>query len=181
MTADDAYAKAVRTELDVKNMIVWLELEALKLGTDNQRERYSAGLLPEDELTALARTELFTGFAGLRRWAKRDHTALGEKLKHRISHAGAACLNNPDHPDLETTDAEELEADEWNTLKHIQAMADIVTRHHWLVRSHGSVQIKPSTHWATCKSCKAETSRSSAKVTIEWAGRLLTREYALAL
>src|SRR6185295_12666870 len=91
MTADDAYAKAVRTELDVKNMIVWLELEALKLGTDNQRERYSAGLLPEDELTALARTELFTGFAGLRRWAKRDHTALGEKLKHRISHAGAAC------------------------------------------------------------------------------------------
>lgn len=160
--------------LDTANLHTWLELEALKLGTDNQRERYAAQLLPEDELTALARTELFKVFGDTHRWKAITKT----EVKH--SNTGHGCGGaDGRHVTFETCDVGELAHDEWENLKLITQMVNLAQRHTWLVRSGGKVTIACQSHWASCATCESEVCRSSAKVSIEWAGRILTREYAL--
>lgn len=166
-------ASAIRAD----NLITWLELEAVNLGTASQRERLIAGVLPEDELTALARTELFKGFGEFRRFAGRDRTALMFSLKHEGPKG--QCAVNQETIDLETADVTELGADEWAILKRIQGMVEAMKDHPWIHRAACQVDVVSSTHWATCRTCKAETCCSSVKVTVHWAGRELTREYAL--
>lgn len=209
----------LETKMRSDNLRTWLELEALKEGTENQRERYAAGFLPEDELTHLARAILFKGFGEFRRWAGRDRTAIGLGLKHVpvaaqsgerpevvrdeiIREVGmmaaartpemqarydAACgkvagpcpaVGRPDF-EIETAEVDVLTAAEWDTLRKLQDMARAAEVHPWLVRSGGTVKVEPATTWATCKVCKSEACRSHAKVSIEWAGRTLVREYVL--
>lgn len=162
------------------NLTTWLELEAVSLGSENQRERHMAGVLPDDELTALARTELFKGFGEFRRWAGRDRAGMRFALKHKTSKANPTpCVVNQEAIELETDDATELGPDEWNTLKRIQSTVQAMKDHPWIHRGNCPVSIVSSTHWATCQICKSEMFRSSVKVTIHWAGRELTREYSL--
>lgn len=174
-----AHIEAHMTQTDIKAHMtrnLHLEIEALKEGTENQRERYAAGVLPEDELTHLARAILFKGFGdlALRRWASRDRDALGRQLKHR-----PLCDQQPTHdPIMETCEVDELSADEWRLLTRIREMAKAAALHPWLAPD-GKVEVTTSAHWATCQHCKAEAVRASAKVTIHWAGRQLVREYAL--
>lgn len=162
----------------VDSKIAELEREALaKRGTDNQRARYAAGFLPEDELLAIARAELFAPFNAFKPWHNRF-------LKpHAVKHRERTCRGTIA---FETADADELTHDQWEVLAQIKAAAEIAADHHWIVRScvHGGadvhkVRVDPLAHWATCEVCGAEEVRASVKVTIQWAGRLLTREYAL--
>lgn len=151
-----------------------MELAALlRRGNDSQRERHAANLLPEDELTALARAELFDCFKPFRRWAGRDREALIGKIRHANWCGGVR------HIDTETTEVTEIGAEEWEALKQITTIADAQKTHPWLAYSIDPISILKSTHWATCSACKAEVCRSSAKITIRWAGRELVREYAL--
>src|SRR5277367_1555304 len=61
------------------NLKSHLEHEALKLGTDNQRERYAAGHLPQEELLALARESLFGSFKDIQRWKALGYAEVNHK------------------------------------------------------------------------------------------------------
>lgn len=170
-------AKLVVDQMRADNLRTWLELEALREGTENQRERYADRLLPEDELLALARTQMFASFVGLPRWATgKAREQMERNFPHASNCAGTA---GPDRYDFETAEATELEGNEFAALKRVRAAVSIVQQHPWLTRSAGRVTVETVTHWVTCRHCKAEVCRSSAKVSIEWAGRVLVREYAL--
>ncbi len=166
--------------MQADNITTWLELEAVKLGTENQRERHMAGFLPDEELTALARTELFKGFDSFRRWAGRDRAQLMFTLKHKTAKALLKpCKVSKDSIELDTTDAVGLNADEWNTLKRIQSTVEAMKDHPWICRAGCDVSVVSSTHLATCTICNSTLAASSVKITIHWAGHDLTREYAL--
>lgn len=158
-----------------------LEVLAVKLGTANQQERYAAGLLPEDELLAIARTELFKPFEllaqqGVKRWNKDTRVRLNE-----IRHERSCEERNDTSPEailFESCQAGELTHGEWETYRIFQKHRDIAAAHPWLATVNGVV-LEPIAHFATCSVCQAEASRMSVKVTVHWAGRALVREYVL--
>jgi hypothetical protein len=164
-----------------ENLRTWLELEALKLGTANQRERWLAEVLPEDEMCQLARAELFKGFENLKRWAGRDGAALRALIRHRdcslddYSHLAVEYGIVPLHHGW----PQGLSADEWNMLRKIQGLVEALKVHPWIVNGRGDVHIDCQMHSARCTRCGADKHAASAKVTISWAGRELVREYAL--
>lgn len=152
-----------------------LEREAVVLyGTDSQRERFSAGVLPEDELLGIVRPLLFHPFYEMPRWStsrERDRMLYALRKKHE------PCENIAFVVDLETTAVAELDAAEWERLKAVNAAAKLASKHPWLAAD--AVSVQTASHWVTCPTCRSEIVRSSAKVTIQWAGRALVREYAL--
>lgn len=160
-----------------------LEREALAArGTDNQRARYAELLLPEDELLAIARAELFAPF--------NDFQPFRALKPKECGHADRRCRG---WVEFATCEAGELTHDEYESVAHIRRAAEIAADHHWIARSAviagaklgvdpsnlRRIVVAPTTHWGTCKECKHETTRSSARVSILWAGRSLTREYRL--
>jgi hypothetical protein len=160
------------------NLIPWLEAQAVSMGDDNQRERHASGVLPEDELLHLARAELFRPFADLRRWSSSGRSGVNLTAS-AVKHTKRCTAKDGTGVKFETCQAGELTHDEWRSLKTIQELAVAVDAHPWMRRAGAKVTIESQTHWATCARCEAEACRSSAKVSIQWAGRILTREYAL--
>lgn len=158
------------------NLTTWLELEALKLGTDNQRERWRAQLLPDDEILQLARAELFKGFANIPRWHSGEvRDELAKVLRGKRHDHG--CAN--DRPEFEVADVGELGAGAWDNLKRIAAITDAVNMHPWMFRQKATATLVSFTHWATCLGCGMEVCASGTKVSIPWAGRTLVREFRL--
>lgn len=154
-----------------------LEREVVKLGTDNQRSRHAEGQLPEDELLCIARGELFKPFDRFRPWHNRNLRA------QSVRHADKMCRG---HIKFETCEPDGMSHDEWEVLADLRRAADIAADHHWIIRSaklvtdaRELVVVEPLMHFAACVACKSEESRASAKIHIAWAGRVLTREYAL--
>lgn len=134
-------------------------------GTTNQLERYLAGLLPDDELHALARGVLFAPFAGFRRWIK----LAPADLMHRRGCRGDVTFR--------TQEVEDLEADEWSKFKDVR---DVLFANDGILRAnnaHGKVEIVE--HIGQCSLCGNECSARAAAVKIDWAGRPLSREYSL--
>lgn len=167
-------------DLDAKlrhdNLVAWLETEAIKNGTDNQRERWAAGLLPEDELLQLARAELFAGFEGMARWHTNE---VRKEMRAKLHHADT-CRTTATLPEFEVCEIAELGAAEWDTLKKLTlAVSRLNNEHEWLVRQRGNATLEAFTHWATCIGCEMELARSGAKISIPWAGRTLVREFRL--
>lgn len=154
-----------------------LERKVLELGTDNQRERYRAGVLPDDELLKIARDELFRPFEGIPRWNTREaRDAMVGKIKH-----GRTCARRDIR--FEIHDIGELTANEWDVLKKIEVGFKVVLRHPWLVEfiANGTAvpTLRSRAHWLTCATCEGEVVRAQANVSIPWIGVLLVREYAL--
>jgi hypothetical protein len=149
------------------------ELEALAIatGSPNQRERFAAGVLPEDELLALARVQLFKEFAFPRWTAHREHERMKRELKHKPT-----CGVAPQYK-LEACDLDSMTADEWRLFKLFTIAAGKSAQHMWL--KPNAVSIDPVAHFVECASCGAEDARTSIKISIHWAGRILVREYAL--
>lgn len=174
------------------------ELAAIERATDSQRERYHAGVLPEDELLTIVRAELFKGFTDLApRWNKaKDIDLMIRRLTHGM-HTCNSCNNHGFHGESgkdwcttcgtedtskvehETTDVAELDAQEWDVLRKLQGAADAVKAHPWIRDHGGAVAVESFTRWVTCTGCAEEACRSTTKITITWAGRALTREYVL--
>lgn len=166
-----------------------LEREALATrGTENQRQRYDAGFLPEDELLAIARAELFQVFTDptdpdrFKRWHSREFN----RIDHKVAHCRGRVF-------FQTTAADYLRHDQWERLANIKDAAQIIRDHHWVVRSLSlvseetgiakeswiSVNVEPLVHIGHCEKCNAVDRRQSVKVTVMWAGRSLSREFAL--
>src|SRR5262249_22684500 len=156
------------------NLTTWLESEAVKLGTKNQRERWADKLLPEDELKALARHELFKLFA-------LDHKDIKRWIKIRscdLPHEDA-CQASESQVDYSTPPPTGLDHDSYERLKAIRAIADAASKHEWLVRSEAVMQVETRLHRGQCQVCKAWFSAPTALVKVMWAGRPLSREYEL--
>jgi hypothetical protein len=159
VTEYNPFIEGTRDQAEVRKL---LELR----GTASQLERYDAGLLPDDELFALARTVLFAPFAGFRRWVK---LAPADLMHRRGCHGDVA---------FETRSAPDLNAEEWAMFKTIRDVVfeanDNVLREH-----HTSGDVSIVEHAGTCAVCGAQVFARSASVRIEWAGRPLSREYSL--
>jgi len=134
-------------------------------GTDNQRERHAAGLLPDDELFSLARTVLFAPFAGFRRWVK---LAPCDLMHRRGCHGDVTFATQP---------APDLDADEWAMFKTIRDTVESAQR---TLDEYGAVaHVDIVEHAGTCVVCGAQVFARAASVRIEWAGRPFSREYSL--
>jgi hypothetical protein len=158
------------------NLRVWLETEAVtKYGTLDQQQRYVAGHLPQDELLALARSELFRSIeTTVGRWVPLKYTSVHHVGDCRAQVEFASQVLYPGGGELMGTS-------ERNAAKSLDVMLGITAAHPWLMRQELA---KPTAtvfeHTAACVSCSASTKKYSARVSIPWAGRTLTREYSLS-
>ena len=162
-------------ELRRNNLVTYLESEAVKRGTDNQRERWAAHLLPEEELTALARKEIYFNFEGLKRWRNLSERQADLAIKH----AETCLLQAPvTFTRLDTIDF--LTAAEWKVYKKVQTLVDETMRiHTWCTDAGCTISFSLGGHLAACTVCNKAIRFPTAMVTALWAGRTLTREYAL--
>lgn len=163
------------TSLSVDEMLqhdhhrLWQERQAAGVGKPNQLARYERGSLPEQELLALARNELFEPFAVPFRRRQRmtatdihdDEPCTGEVIWSTI-------------PNPRLTDRQ------WRTWRHIEdTLADAMS-HPWMYlssREDGTAQMLE--HRGSCPACMGHRAHQSALVSIVWAGRTLSREYLL--
>ena len=136
-------------------------------GTDNQYERLIAGLLPEAELLALARYELFLSFAPFRRWEKLE---VGDVRHDRSCNGGVV--------EFSTSTPGSLTHDEWSLFKQITGAVDAANggalNGHRTNATQSLVE-----HVGRCSVCHAEAFGRAVNIRIEWAGRPLSREYSL--
>lgn len=154
------------------NLKGWLEGEAYKLLTPEQQSRSDAGQLAEAELLHVAREEIFSGIEISRwkplRWGDIEHcigcTATAQKghipmdvRTHQIDMLGGA---DPQHGAA------------------LGAGAAVI-RHRWVSKVNAKVKISIMCHVVTCRICTATRRRLSASISVPFAGRMLTREYAL--
>jgi hypothetical protein len=183
---DDAVAT-----LATENLHRWQEIQALTRGDADQRQRWAECRLPERELLELARTELFRPFVLLSRRRKLGFAS----IKHPKTNRGVWSCLGPD-PDWSTVtrDAEDLvewstapqfilQPVEWQHLARVHEGADHVLRHPWLRRAGvagaGPVRVEVREHRGLCRRCGEAVRDLGALVTVGWAGRTLSREYAL--
>jgi hypothetical protein len=181
-----------RDELDellrATNMRTWLEFEAARLGTPRQLEDYSKGRLGEGDLRRLAREHLFAPFRDLPRWTPmgwRDVThvragcigtvtfdvvADGDGYMHGYSRVpSSACANHDSVVVCSCTQRG----------RKIGELTIEAGRHQWLLRSGEGFSVAVRNHIATCTACGAREVRLSSLVSVEWASRTLSREFAL--
>ena len=169
----------VCASLDRERIVPMLESAALQFGADTQRERHARGMLPEVELTALARTELYRPLERFRRWPR---------IRHNHVRHDYGCKVRDMTPELQMGNiafrsvdgGAQLDHDEFETLKAIEAAAEKIQRHPWLTSSAGDCVVEVVTHTAQCELCVGPVvTKHSAKVLVNWCWRVLCREYAL--
>ncbi len=167
----------VTEQLSQANVRTWQETEALHLGTVNQRQRWATGCLPEQELLMLARNELFRPFALCPRKTRKGPSVLA----HRTTAWARDCLMDGHIPvQWETVDDPVLSDAHWQTLRRIVTACEAVRRHPWMQHSPPtSVRVAVRNHHGTCMACHGVHSENASLIEIDWAGRLLTREYVL--
>lgn len=170
-TEDVDYRDLLMAKLRTINMNAWLESEAAKLGNESQRERYLACELPEEDLLGLARDEVFQPFSRFTKWQPLKWSA--------VEHMPWCKPSKSAHP-VElgvTTLTEDINDNRYASMVEVAAM--LAQYHPWFMKSGTSPNIEIRQHTAKCKVCGDEIVALSALVTIPWAGRLLSREYAL--
>jgi hypothetical protein len=144
-----------------------VELKLLRdHGTDNQRERHAASMLPEDELRALARAVLFSPFVGFRRWPKISH----EEVRHDKQCSGGTVA-------FVTQAFKSLTSEEWCIYKELERCCH--GNRDLLLRYGASSSLELVEHVGRCSVCNAEIYGRAAALRMQWAGRTLTREYSL--
>lgn len=137
-------------------------------GTENQAERWIAGLLPESELLSLARWEIFAAFAGFPRWVKLETS----DLKHDRSCSGGEVRFVTQKPG-------DLTHNEWAIFKKITTAVSQANNNGVLARYGVQATVELVEHVGRCSACEAEVFGRSASIRVTWAGRPLSREYTL--
>jgi hypothetical protein len=167
------------------NLVLWQELEALRLGTADQRERHIAGRLPDDELLAIARPVLFGAFDGFD--VRKKMTASAIPHPHSPGSDAWECVvdaavNRPYTPlpiSWSVLPTPVLSVTEWATLTWVNRAVNDTNRHPWLVDAALGATVATRIHKGVCQRCKREAAQVTALVTVAWAGRMLSREYVL--
>ena len=174
---------------ELGNLHAWQERQALHdRGTSDQRLRWITCLLPEEELLHIARAELFRPFGLL---TKRRQMVFAD-IDHPKNASGIwTCLKVPicgiatsrslsELVEWATVPNPSLIEGEYRTLLRIHAGTSELLRHPWMAGAGNDVvSVEVREHTATCKMCGRGTFERSALVTVQWAGRNLSREYVL--
>lgn len=158
----------------------WQRGEAAALGTDEQRERWRAGMLPDDDLFGIARDELFRPFAAFQRRKR----MIPSDIAHPRTEMGWACAPSGDHQavriDWSSAILHGVDASEWPTVRAIESARDLACAHRWLLLAPApKVTVSLRTHVGTCQHCHKSAHQNSALVEIPFGGRKLSREYTL--
>lgn len=106
------------------------------VGTQNQRERQQAKLLPDDELFEAVRDYLFRPIAELPRWVRIDKYTIKERALAR----GEASESDTVH--IETLPADALDAAQWEKRATIARQLGI-----WFEQNKLDVELEISDHW----------------------------------
>ena len=175
-------------EMRVEERRMWQECQALSVGSSGQRERWASGYIPEAELLELARNELFGPFGLLTQRRKMVFAAIPHPKDERgiwrcagqyLKTIGASL---DELVEWSTTPHPDLSAVEWVTLGRIRQAVSEVIKHPWMGRARRHTEeagVHVREHKGICKRCGESARERSALVSIQWAGRVLSREYVL--
>jgi hypothetical protein len=167
------------------NLVTWQEMEAIRLGTEDQRARYAVGALPDEELCRIARSVLFTAFDGFTLRRRLTAAAIGHPKLPGSQVWRCVTLDAADGPVFpvpvtwSTMPSPVLTPSEWQTLTRMNLAVNDTNHHPWLVDAPVSATIATRIHKGVCQRCQREAAQASALVTVAWAGRTLSREYVL--
>ena len=174
--------------METTNRRIWLEHQALALGTENQRDRYTNGVLPYEELLALARAELFKVFDAPR-WRPLSYTVVAHKGDViTIGPPKSYCRGRVDiastllYATDQTVPSTAIDHDAWERYRHVLRACEFLrTDHSWMIGLPPTSSVRSAVykHTARCVECDAEVTKLSVRVIIPWADHKLTREYAL--
>ncbi len=129
-------------------------------GSDSQRERLEAGMLPEDELLDMIRAYLFPVMPrSYGRYAKRDASDIEHDEDCSVSQYGEGSVR------FVVFDAPQTDSGTWSRYKTLRGY----------VGKDAEVTLR--VHVGTCNECGAENSWNSARVAYTWHGREFVREY----
>lgn len=158
----------------------WQEGEAARTGTIAQRQLHERGLLHADDIAALAAMTLFrpmAEFHSRRPLTEVDiaHPTRRDGSRSCISDDGIACewsmrlYHRPTGP-------------ERTAITSMQDAISGIGRHPWLAGRLASEPISSIVreHTITCARCRRSARSLSVLVMVPWAGRTLSREYAIA-
>jgi hypothetical protein len=167
------------------NLRTWQEAEVVRTHcTTRQRLLWLRDSLPEVELLAIARDELFRPLAAMVKRRRRSVAA----VEHPRGPGGIwICItaktpvirNVNDMIQWSTTPHPDLSKPQRDALDEIQEAASEISGHPWLWGIPSPVSVEPRLHEGACRMCQRKASDKSALVTVRWAGRTLSREYAL--
>lgn len=149
------------------NMTTWLEQEAAALGTVTQQDAYRAGRLSEAEIRQLARNALFAPFIAatelgeLKRWSPMPWSA--------VEHKRSGCVGYVDFEKHEVTGPATM----------LRELATLAEAHDWCRKTGARFKIVIFQRVGTCRACKGQAAFLTAHVSVAWAGRSLSLEYAI--
>ena len=161
------------------DICLWQEREAVALGNPDQQLLYASGLLAEETLTSLARNALFDPLSGMRARRQMPPTA----IQHPVDPVTGRWTCAPDGRRLpvrwQTRAIECLTKAELTGLFRVEASVRRINLNEWLIRAREYATIHPRVHSGRCEACLQSAAEVSALVSVPWAGRILSREYAL--
>ena len=164
--------------LDRERITAKLEALALEKGSENQRDRHAKKLLPEAELAQLARAELYAPLAGFQRWPMIRAGQVRHDYDCRVRYLTLA--QQTDLCKFASGEGGQIDHDAYETLDKIEKAADAIRAHPWLRACAGKVDVSVYYHSAQCTLCVGPVVvKHSAIVRVNWAWRVLAREYSL--
>lgn len=165
-------------DMRTSNLRTYLESKVIDTaGSAGQKDRWLNNVLPEDELKAVARSVLFVDFEHQRRWQKMRPSDL---VHHRV--CPTLDLTGPDREKVTsflTTDVEGLTDGEWQMAQALIGKASDLSRLPENMKAQVRYRTELRSHRASCSICKAALVKPSILISVTWAGRDLSREYAL--
>lgn len=174
------YGYVVKLDSDAEARIKWLEREVMKLATLEQQDRcYRTGqlIMPEPELLQLAREEIFKPFSQYAKWTPLKWSDVRHAEGCRGTKSVDVTAEDVSFDDLSRRMVGVQTMDTYARIAHDAAL--MATSHIWFVRSKQVFELKIRHHIARCNNCPAFVQGYSVLVSTVWAGRPLSREFAL--
>lgn len=159
-----------RLEVQEANLAYWQESEAIRHGTAREHQLWDQAALPDHDLTRIAREVLFAPFAPIRRRVR-----MGTNAVHAVTSPCTGPIGWASKPCPLT----QLASWELETLGKVIEIAAQASEHPWLAPSIHNFSVEARQNVGICERCSRDASDTSALVSIQWAGRTLSREYAL--
>jgi hypothetical protein len=173
------------------NLRLWQECEVATLVGPSAKQRWATGGMSSHELCLIAREVLFMPFS--------THTLTGAAMRRRSRTMTASAIPHPTDdtgrwtcvPGFTGTAPVQIPV-RWSTDRSpiltpsqaatmelvIQAMTE-VNRHPWLAHTPVGASAEARIHRGVCMGCQRQAEEVSALVSVQWAGRTLSREYYL--
>ncbi len=171
---------SVVEQLQRQNLTAWQESEAVK--HDQQMyERWAHNLLPEAEILHRVRGVLFTPLDQFRRRKRMSATIIPHPRQPISLRPRCGGLDDLDSlVKWSTVELPNMTRGQYANLERLEDAGRLIADHPWLSMSPADcVSTHLREHVGVCSACGRSVSQRSVLVTVQWAGRNLSREYAL--